>query len=160
MQPSETELLQRLVVPGELDDDLLARAQGVFEARGDEPRRRWVELERQGYGADTEVGDLRALLGGTNTQGVVEAILRSRVRHGRLVIGGAVRLWPHFFVESVDELRALAARVAGGGSEELLLDIASAVKPQVQLSFPRHVFAQVLQAIAVELGDAIRRNER
>jgi hypothetical protein len=159
MQPSETELLQRLVVPGELDDDLLVRAQRVFEGRGDEPRRHWLQLERQGYGADTEAGDLHALVG-VGAKGVIDAILRSRVRHGRLVVGGAVRLWPHFFVESVGELRALADRVAGGGSEELLLDIGSAGGPRVQLSFPRHVFTHVLQAIAVELGDALRKHTR
>jgi hypothetical protein len=158
VQPNQTELLQRLVSHGGLDDDLLARAQRVFEARGDEPRRRWMQLEQRGYGADTEAGDLHASVGRDGAQGVIDAILRSRVRHGRLLVGGAVRLWPHFFVESVGELRALAGRVAGGGSEELLLDIGSAGGPRLQLSFPRHVFAHVLQAVAVELGDALRKD--
>ncbi len=158
MDPHEAELLERLVPPTELDDSVLEAAQRLFESRGDQARARWAQLERRGYGADTEAGDLQTLLGGECKQDLLDAVLRSRVRHGRLVVGGAVRLWPHFFVESVSELQALSDRVSGGGSEELLVDLSSTGKPAVQLSFARHVFTDVLQAVAIELGDTIRRS--
>lgn len=161
MTTSPNELLNELLSGPDarnLTSNLLARAEQLFQQHGDAARARWMRLEREGYGARTEPADLAELLGRDATNDLTRAVLRSRLQHGRVVVGGVARQWPHFFVESVDELRRWEERVGAGGAAMISIELdvpEDAAAPQA-LSFPRSVFGQVLDRIAIELADALR----
>jgi hypothetical protein len=141
-----------------LSSGLLEDAERLFLSHGDAARARWMKLERKGYGARTQATNLRDVLGASAPDAVVRAVLESRSQSGRVVVGGVVRHWPHFFVESVDELRLWEQRVASGGPRtiELELDVPSGEPGPHALSFDRLVFARVLFNIALEIGEALQ----
>jgi hypothetical protein len=160
--PSANDVLERLLGAPEarnLSSALLEEAERVFLAHGDAARARWMSLERDGYGARTQATNLRDVLGAGASEAVVRAVLESRSQSGRVVVGGVVRHWPHFFVESVDELRLWEERVASGGAPtiELEFSVPSGEPSPHALSFDRSVFAQILFNIALEIGQALRR---
>lgn len=132
---------------------MLTAAENIFAGRADTARVRWIQLERRGYGEATATADLHALFG--ESPPVLAAVRRSRVRSGRVMIGGVVRHWPHFFCESVAELRLWARKLEGGESEEITLQLAGTPNTP-NLAFDRDVFADVLTCIAIEIADAIR----
>jgi len=160
--PSAPEILHRLEQPGALASNLLEAAEAFFADRGDALRARWLHWEREGFPETTRAADLPDLLGLSAPQGIVEAILRARLRRGRVIVGdpGRVVEWPRFFVEPVDRLRSWHERLAHGGSNEIMVDLdAAADRVPSSLAFPREVFTDVLQSIALEIADAIRRAE-
>jgi hypothetical protein len=155
------ELLARLVgTPGGggLTSDFLDDAAVLFERHGDPTRSRWLRLERNGYGASTEPSNLIEVFGPGAPEAVVKAARASRLRTGRFLVAGIERHWPHFFVESVDELHEWARRLESGGAPTVSveLDISGADTAPVALAFHRSVFTDVLDSIAVEIGAALR----
>ena len=158
---SAKDLLERLLgAPNarDLSSEFLEEVGCFFDARGDAARARWMRLEREGYGARTEATNLRDVLGSDAPNDVVEAVLGSRRHYGRVVVGGVERRWPHFFVESVEELRRWEQRVSGRNqlTVEVELDIPLAEPGPRALSFPRSIFGQVLTRLALDIGVALQ----
>jgi hypothetical protein len=143
---------------GNLSTDFLERVERLFEARGDVARARWMRFEREGYGARTELATLADLLGADPASGLVRAVLQARLQHGRVMVGGVARQWPHFFVESVEELRRWEerARRSGVATIEIEIDVPKDAATPRALSFPCTVFGDVLDRVALEIGDALR----
>jgi hypothetical protein len=159
--PSPQELLRRLIGgsgTNGLCSELLREAEILFQTRGDATRAAWMRCEREGYGARTQAADLHEVLGPQPPQEVVEAVLSCRRQYGRLIVGGVPRHWPHFFVESVDELRQWAERTGRGGALTVTveLDVPEGEPGPHALTFERDVFHRVLESIARELGAALR----
>ncbi len=141
-----------------LSADFLARAERLFEERGDTARAQWMRSERQGYGSRIEPATLANVLGTDPVSEIVRAVLRARLEHGRVMIAGVARQWPHFFVESVDDLRRLEEQVERGSAPTIEIEIDvpdDAAVPRV-LSFPRTVFGHLIDRIALEIGDVLR----
>lgn len=141
-----------------LSADFLREAERFFRARGDAARARWMRLEREGYGARTEATNLGDVLGAGSPDELVGVVLATRRRHGRVVVGGVERRWPHFFVESVDDLRRWEERVRGGGPPTVSLefDVVPGDAGPHALSFSRGIFGELLDGIAVEIGATLQ----
>ena len=150
------ELLHRLESPGPLDPGLLAELEDALRARGQAALARWVHLELEGYGPDANPAALAELLDAPAGSELVQAVVRARVRHGRLHADGRVIVWPHFFVEALTELQALADRVGRSGTFEIVVEFGSSAPRE--LAFPRGVFHEVVKATRVELADAVRKH--
>lgn len=141
-----------------LSADFLQRAECLFEGCGDGARARWMRAEREGYGMRIEPATLADVLGSDPSSELVRAVLRARLEHGRVVIAGVPRQWPHFFVESAEELQRLDERVGHGGAPTIEIEIDApedAATPRA-LAFPRTIFGDVIGRISVEIGDALR----
>lgn len=152
------DLLDRL--EGRAPDGVLLRElEEHFEQRGDPAGARWMQLERLGYGRDTSMHNLDEVLGDDLPAGIMEAIVRSRLRRGTFQVGqdGPVIEWPHFFVEPFDELRRWRTMIVHGGpiTAEFLVP-ADSGEPR-SLAFPSTVFIDVVNTIVLEIADAIRR---
>jgi hypothetical protein len=117
-----------------------------------------MRLEREGYGARTEPANLSDVLGPGAPPELVSTVLRTRVRHGKVVVGGVPHQWPHFFVEPVDVLRDWERKVGAGGALtiSLGLEVPPGASGPSALSFQRSVFTDVLNAIAVEVATTLR----
>ena len=159
---SVKELLERLLGAPDarnLSSDLLDGAERMFTARGQGAHARWMRLERDGYGARTEATNLRDVLGADAPDEVVRSALDSRSQYGRVVVGGVVRQWPHFFVEGVDEMRRWEQRVGSSGGPstiELEFELPLGERGPRALSFDRSIFRRVLYNIALEVGTALQ----
>jgi hypothetical protein len=106
--------------------------------------------------------DLHALLGDPSAASIIPAVLRARLRRGRLLLGepSCVIEWPHFFVEPVEQLRAWRDQIdARSAGRDIIVELpVTSDDPSPRaLSFPPRIFADVLQGIAIELADAVRR---
>ncbi len=160
--PPAPAVLRRLEQPEALDSSLLEAAEAFFAGRGDAVRARWMRREREGFPHSTRAADLPDVLGLSAPKTVVDAILRARLRRGRVIVGdpGRVVEWPHFFVEPVDRIRSWQERVACDAPAEVVVELDAAAESAApsSLSFPREVFTDVLQSIALEIADAVRRS--
>ena len=158
--PSAQDLLGELLwTPGTrvLSGAWLARVEALFTALGDSPRARWMSFERNGYDARTEPANVADVLG-PGGDDLVPAVLRARLRYGKVVVAGVAHQWPHFFVEPVDVLRDWEQKVGPGGVQTISveLDVPPGAPGPTALSFARSVFADVLDAIGVEIASALR----
>jgi len=155
------DLLRRLLEApegGGLSAQLLREAELFFSSFGDAPRARWMQCERNGYGAGTQAADLHEVLGLDAPPELITAVLDSRRQYGRLLVGDVPRRWPHFFVESVDELSGWAQRIGSAVSSTITvqLEVPEGEAAPVALTFDSDVFQRVLARIALELGVALR----
>jgi hypothetical protein len=143
------------IVNGGLDATSLELAKREFLRAGDGARTKWMDLEERGYGAETETIDVPTLLGGTAEDALVRAVMRSRLRRGRVRIGEDVVEWPHFFVEPFDDLRRIRNAITHGGEIVAELRPSSRLVPHA-IAFDSHVFEHVLHDLEVEILDALR----
>jgi hypothetical protein len=134
-------------------------AERFFAARGDGPRARWLWHERNGYRSNTDARNLAAALGPDTPDELLAAVLRARLRRGRVQIGqiGPIVAWPHFFVEPIDRLKGWRDAIAHGGDVIVDLKLPDGASAPRSLLFPSTVFGDLLHAVALEIADAVRR---
>ncbi|MBX3273343.1 MAG: hypothetical protein KF729_23975 [Sandaracinaceae bacterium] len=154
------ELLTRLE-DGPPDNALLEELETLFEQDGDLASATWLRLERLGYGHETGLHNLGDVLDEHVPPAIVQAIVRSRVRRGRLQIGddGPVVEWPHFFVEPFDELRRLRNAIAHGGPITVDFLVAEGSGEPRSLVFPSGVFIDIVARVTLEIADVLRRGD-
>lgn len=137
------------------DEAELLRLRDRFRAQGRVHHARWMELELSGYEPSATARSLPALLEGAPPT-ILEAVIRARVRRGRLAADdGSVVTWPHFFVEPIRTLRDLAAKI-GPVAGEILVDLVPDSGEPPTLAFTGNVVLDVIERIGIEVRDAAR----